>query len=139
MRARLVRLSQSRFIRFAFVGAGGFLVELAGLALFINALSFDPYSARIISFLTAATFTWAANRTLTFQAPWPETFRGLIDEWGKFVAANGIGGSINYAIYSLLVALAPLPFGHPFAALGAGSLTGLVFNFLSSKHFVFKD
>lgn len=139
MRARIARLSQSRFLRFAFVGAGGFLVELAGLALFINAFAFDPYSARVISFLCAATFTWAANRTITFQAPWPETFRGCCAEWGKFVAANGVGGGINYAIYSLLVAFAPLPFGHPFAALGAGSLCGLAFNFLSSKHFVFKE
>ena len=126
----------SQFLRFALVGAAGFLVDAAILALGLNVAGLGKYSARAISFLCAATFTWAMNRRFTF--PESAAAQGQAKEWARFVAVNGVGGLVNYGTYAALVTFAYTPFSNPFVALAFGSLAGLVFNFFGSKHLVFK-
>ena len=55
-----------QFFRFSAIGAAGFLVDVSALYL-LNGLGFDLYSARVASFLCAATFTWLGNRLFTFR------------------------------------------------------------------------
>jgi len=128
---------RSQFFRFALVGAAGFLVDAAVLALGLQVLGLGKYLARLISFLCAATFTWAMNRRFTFAQT--AAADGQAREWARFVAVNGVGGLINYGTYAALVAFADTPFSNPFVALAFGSLTGLVFNFFGSKHLVFRS
>lgn len=127
---------ESKFLRFAAVGAVGFLVDAAVLAVGLHAFMLEPFSARAISFLCAATFTWAINRRFTF--PESAMAQDHAKEWARFVAVNGVGGLINYGTYAALVTFAFAPFSNPFVALGLGSLAGLVFNFFGSKRFVFQ-
>jgi putative flippase GtrA len=130
------RIAASRFLRFALVGTGGFLVDECVLWLATHALRLDPYSGRAVSVLCAVTFTWWGNRTLTFRDRAARS--GLLREWAKFVAANALGAAVNYGTYAALLAFAPHPLNNPFLALAAGAIAGLFFNFLLSHAFVFR-
>jgi putative flippase GtrA len=130
------RARRSKFLRFALVGGAGFFVDAAILAFGLGILRLDPYSARVISFLGAATFTWWGNRLFTFADS--ASAEARTQEWGRFVAVNAIGGLVNYGVYAGLVAAAPSPLSNPFVALATGSLSGLAFNFFGSKQFVYR-
>jgi putative flippase GtrA len=134
--ARRIRTSQ--FLRFAVVGTAGFLVNEAALFALLRLAGLDPYSGQAVAFLFAATFTWWGNRWLTFRAHAAGTAQGMAREWAKFIAANALGGAVNYAIYASLVTFAPAPFDSPFLGVVAGTLAGLIFNFTMSKRFVFR-
>lgn len=125
----------TKFLRFALVGAAGFVVDAIVLALGLRVVGLNKYTARVFSFLCAASFTWAANRRFTF--PEAAASRGRAREWARFLSVNAVGGLVNYGVYAVLVAFAAAPFSNPFLALGVGSLAGLAFNFFGSKFFVF--
>jgi putative flippase GtrA len=132
-------LVRSPFVRFALVGACGFVVDETVLTILHYLIGVDRYSARAVSIFCAATFTWWGNRNLTFAehaaTGGPQE---LALEWFRFMVANAVGALVNYATYSLLVALAPAPLGYPLVAAAAGVGVGLMFNFTLSKRFVFK-
>ncbi len=125
------------FLRFAFVGALGFLVDLAMLWLGLNILRLDVYSARLVSFAVTVTFTWAANRHLTFGERRARSWPDMAREWIRFVGVNGIGLTLNYAVYALLVTCADGWLAVPYVAAGCGSAAGLAFNYAASSRLVF--
>jgi putative flippase GtrA len=127
-----VRASR-QFLTFAAVGAAGFVVDVGTLWLAMTAGA-GPLGGRGMSYLTAATFTWMCNRTFTFLDKSPN----LLVQWLRFLAANAVGGAVNYAVYAILV-LRIAAFGtHPTLAVGVGSLAGLGVNFMLSKRYVFR-
>ncbi|HEY5338645.1 MAG TPA: GtrA family protein [Rhizomicrobium sp.] len=132
------RVRASRFLRFAIVGAGGFVVDEAVLALLTRVLGVDPFSARVASILAAMTFTWWGNRSLTFRDHAAIGVSAMAREWLLFVAANSVGAFVNYGSYALLVRFAPAPLNNTFLAVAAGVAIGLVFNFTLSKRLVFR-
>ena len=125
------------FLRFAIIGALGFLLDLAVLALAIEVLGLGSYAGRALSFAVTVTFTWAMNRWLTFAdrraAP-----GGILKEWARFVAANAIGLAVNYAVYAALLTWASGWLASPYVAAGCGSVAGLVFNYAASSRLVFR-
>lgn len=123
----------SQFLRFALVGAAGFIVDASTLkaAMYLGA---GHYSGRVISYLVAATFTWSLNRRYTFRE---QQDANLFREWIKFLAANLAGGGINYATYAALVALSPTVEAWPTIGVAAGSIAGLAVNFTLSRLLVF--
>jgi putative flippase GtrA len=133
------KLRQSRFLRFAAVGAAGFAVNEAALYIGLNVIGLGKYSAGIFSFLVAVTFTWWGNRTLTFRAEAARGGMAMLEEWIKFVLANGIGFLVNYGIYAGLITFAPAPLGNPYLALACGTVAGLLFNFSLSRRLVFRS
>jgi len=138
-RAAAARLAASRFLRFAFIGTLGFLVNEAALWMALSPLDLGPYAGGVFSFLIAATFTWLGNRTLTFRAHAATTAYSMLREWMMFLAANGIGFLLNYAVYAGLITFAPKPLNNPFVALAFGTLAGLTFNFMLSSRVVFRS
>ena len=132
------RIQSSQLLRFLLVGGAGFFVNMAALWLAINLAHLDVYSGQALAFLCAVTFTWWGNRTLTFAEHAADSPAGRLREWGKFIAANSIGGLVNYAVYVTLVTFAPAPFSNPYLAVAAGTIAGLAFNFTMSKRFVFR-
>jgi putative flippase GtrA len=132
------RLATSRFAKFAVVGGVGFLVNEAALWMALTLLRFNPYLAGIFSFLVAATFTWWGNRLLTFRERAARGPRSIAAEWITFVAVNGIGFLVNYAIYASLITFAAPPLNSPFVALAFGTLAGLLLNFALSSQLVFR-
>ncbi len=133
-----MNIARSQFLRFALVGTAGFVVNEAVLFAFLKILHLDPYSGQAVAFVFAATFTWWGNRFLTFREQAAVSRGGMAREWATFIAANALGGAVNYAIYASLVTFAPAPFNSPFLGVVAGTLVGLAFNFTMSKRFVFR-
>ncbi|WP_270938895.1 GtrA family protein [Falsiroseomonas oryzae] len=122
-----------QFLRFGVVGTIGFIVDTASLYAAL-ALGFGLYGGRAASYVVAATTTWALNRA------W--TFRGQGDgpawrQWAIFLAVNLVGFACNYGTYAALVSTVAVVAQHPVIGVAAGSLAGMVGNFLLSRRFVF--
>jgi dolichol-phosphate mannosyltransferase len=126
------------FMRFGFVGACGYVVDLSVLALATDwgHLSFE--SGRAFSIFCAMCFTWIGNRYLTFRERRARTLSGAFQEWLRFVGANLLGAVVNYAVSVALLRYGPFPLNYKYAAQVLGVLAGLVFNFTLSRAFVFK-
>jgi putative flippase GtrA len=127
-------LTARQFVGFSLIGVAAFLVDsavlYATLPLFANKFA----AARVISWLCAVSFTWALNYQWTFRY----RARSLPLNWLKYVAANLLGGLVNYGVSLASVALSPLARAHPIVAVALGSLAGLFFNFVTSKALVFR-
>ncbi|QQR70077.1 MAG: GtrA family protein [Alphaproteobacteria bacterium] len=120
---------------FSAIGVVGLLVDMGVLMMAVHGLGLDPYSGRLLSFLAAATGNWALNRYVTFK----RHDRGApLRQWARYLAANGVGFAVNYSVYGLLVALAPMVKAQPLWGVAAGSVAGLGVNFLASRRFVFR-
>jgi putative flippase GtrA len=122
-----------QFWRFGLIGTAGFVVDSTALALAMRLLGLDHYSGRLVSWLVAATFTWAMNRRFTFADAGPR-----LRQWLRFLAANAVGGAVNYAVYAALVAFTTTVKATPTLGVAAGAIAGLFFNFAASKWVVFR-
>ncbi|HYC03657.1 MAG TPA: GtrA family protein [Azospirillaceae bacterium] len=137
-----------QILTFGLIGVGGAFVDMAALWAAIHLAGLNPYAGRVVSFLVAATFTWWMNRTFTFR---DASRRAALRQWARFIAANSLGGVVNYAVFAAVVAFGPAVAGWilgdlwqvpgalwPFLGVAAGSLAGMVFNFVLSKLLVFR-
>jgi putative flippase GtrA len=134
----LAKLSGSRFLRFAAVGAAGFFVDEGVLFLGQHALGIGPYLARTLSIMTAMTFTWWGNRTITFHKEAASGLPAMAREWLRFVGANMAGAVVNFSIYVVLINFATPPINNYYLATACGVGVGLIFNFTLSKYLVFR-
>lgn len=121
----------AQFLRFSLVGGAGFLVDVGVLYAMRNA-GLDLYSARVVSFLAAATFTWLGNRLFTFAAG-RRRGTALGGEWAVYVSAMALGGLVNYGVYAALVTWLPPFHEHPWLAVAGGTGAGLVINFVMAR------
>lgn len=123
-----------QLLRFALGGVLGLAVDVAVLQ-GLMAIGLGFYGARAWAFLVAATATWAYNRRHTFRVgsgrPWHR-------EWAHYVSLMLVGGAANYAVSALCYAGSVTVRAWPALAVVAGSLAGMVLNFLSSKFLVFR-
>jgi putative flippase GtrA len=123
-------------LRFALSGVLGFcmdtLILYAGMLL---GLGF--HLARALSFVAAASFTWAFNRRVTFagraQAPQP-----LFTQWLHYLAMMAAGGAVNYMVSAWIYANSELAVRWPVLAIAAGSVAGLLLNFATARAWVFR-
>lgn len=122
-----------QFVRFVVIGALGFVVDVAVLYGAL-ALGAGWIAGRALSFLAAASFTWAVNRRYTFAAT-ASRWR----EWGRYLASMAAGMLVNFLVYALVLWLLPAAWWTPGLAVGCGSAAGLGVNFVSAKLFVFKS
>jgi putative flippase GtrA len=129
-----LRLLSRQFGSFGLIGAVALFVDTALLYGAMGLLGMDGYSGRALSWLGAATFTWYLNRRFTFGSA-PGVPMAL--QWLRFLAANSVGGLINYGVYAALVATSPTVREWLVLGVAAGSLSGLVANFFLSRRFVF--
>ena len=139
---RLIALGLARlgpvgleFFRFGLVGTAGFVVDAGILQICLSLLGLGPYVGRAISFAVGSTFTWFCNRHFTFRR------RGRMHwfrQWSRFVLLMLIGGGLNYGTYAALVAGVPLFTAHPVLGVAAGSLAGMMVNFTTARHLVFR-
>jgi putative flippase GtrA len=128
--AQLVQL-----LRFGVAGVLGLLADVAVLYLLL-ALGLGWYAGRLLSFLAAVWVTWQFNRRYTFNSGTPSG--SLWQEWWRYLTAMLGGGAVNYAGYLVVLHLCqPRPW-LPLVAVCAGSVVGMVVNFLSAKFLVFQ-
>jgi putative flippase GtrA len=135
--AGLIGAARSRallqFLRFGVVGSIGFVVDTAVLYAGL-ALGLGLYGGRAVSYLAAATTTWALNRAWTFRG---QGSGPALQQWAVFLLVCLVGFAFNYGTYAALVAWVPLVAHHPVIGVAAGSLAGMVGNFVLSRRFVF--
>jgi putative flippase GtrA len=132
-----------QFLRFAAVGGAGMLIDMAVLWVAMQGLGASPLLGRLLSFLVAATFTWALNRRVTFRG---RHSGNLLAEWAQFLLVNAVGGLVNLGVYGLAVGFlprlatlpAPLAPLVPYFGVACGSLSGLLINFSGSRKLVFR-
>lgn len=125
----------AEFIRFGLVGLAGLVVD-TGVLYAMLGLGAGLYGGRVVSYLAAASTTYALNRAWTFRAR-----RGaapLARQWALFLAVNLAGFAMNYGTYAALIALWPLAAAHPALAVAAGAVAGMGGNFFLSRRLVFK-
>ena len=135
--ARLWDMSfgRSQFLRFALVGVAGYVVDASALTALVELLSVDRYSARIVSFLCAASTTWWLNRHFTF-AKLPE--QKASRQWLGFLLVSAGGAIINYGAYVIALHVWPLAYEYPAIGAAIGAIAGMLFNFPASKLLVFR-
>ena len=129
------RLLANQFLRYAIVGAAGFLVDWGLLTLALQQLDLGYYLGRVFSFVGAATFTWAANRVFTFP---PSEKRSALAQWQRFVSVVAVGGLVNYGTYAALVYFTDIVKAYPVLGIAAGSICGLAFNYNGARLLVFE-
>lgn len=122
------------FMRFAAIGALGFVVEAAILEYLVAHQSWNAFSGRALSFPCAVTVTWLLNRTLTFRKRRSLRARS---EYRRYFVVQVIGALINLCVYSIVIAIEPELSQLPLVPLFIGALAGLAFNFTASRRFVF--
>jgi dolichol-phosphate mannosyltransferase len=122
----------TQLMQFLVVGALGTIVNLSVLTLLLAMSS--PTAPAVGSAIVLSTcFNFVLNRRFSFSParhqPWVRQFFG-------FMAAYSIGLLINYVV--TLGLLARLDGLRPQTAAVAGIAAGTVFNFLTSRYFVFR-
>ena len=120
-------------LRFGGVGIVGFLVD-AGVLLAAIALGLGPWLGRLVSYLAAATTTYALNRAWTFRH---RAGAGGAGQWARFLVVNLGGFAANYGAYAALLVLSETARSWPVLGVAAGSVAGLAVNFTLSRRFVF--
>lgn len=129
-------MSVSRqFLRFSVVGGAGFLVDV-GVLYLLRRAGLDLYSARVCSFVAAASFTWLGNRMFTFAAA-PGSRGRLTAEWFLYLGAMTAGGLVNYGTYALLITFLGAFHDHPWLAVAAGTGAGLLINFVFARRILY--
>jgi putative flippase GtrA len=124
-----------QLMAFGVVGVIGFSID-AGTLYLARWLGAGLILGRIVSYLTAATCTWALNRRFTFtsreaQDPWRE--------WALFMVSQVAGAAFNLGVYAWLVTANGLITAQPIIGVAAGSLAGMLVNFFVAKKIVFRE
>lgn len=124
-----------QFLRFAIVGALGFVTDFTMLYIAVTWLGLGTVVGRIVSFLIAATVTWKVNRHFTFA----RQGAGSVREWLRYLLLTGVGGGINVAVYQTWLWLTDHRTVNLFLGVAAGSAVAMLFNFVISKRAVFAE
>jgi putative flippase GtrA len=121
-------------LRFGAVGAVGFAVDAGLLVTFVTLADVAPTPARILSFLLAATVTFAFNQRFTFQLGGGFS----IGRWAAYVMTTATGACINIGIYRLWIAYVDTSPLQLVIGTAVGSLAAMSINYLASSALVFR-
>lgn len=125
---------RGEIVWFVIGGGFGFLIDAGVVQTLVRGASWSPYTARVVSFLLAASFTWWWNRAFTFAH---RRNHRASAEWLRWLAVMLIGAAVNYGLYALLVSLFPLVRAWPVLGVAAGSAVAAVVNFIGARRLVF--
>jgi putative flippase GtrA len=126
----------SQFLLFCIGGVIGFVVDAGVLRVLVSGLDANAYLARLFSFLCAATATWLWNRSQTFRGT---RHYGLFGEWARYLLAMSGGFVVNYSAYAVVYTFFDLAKAWPEIAVAAGSVAGLVVNYVSSRWWIYRE
>lgn len=121
-------------LKFAAVGGLGFLTDISVLHVGLRALHLSPFQARAISLTCAMQVTFLVNGLLVFRCLSVERCGR---QWLAYMAANGLGNLINYAVFAALVASRLPQVSRNGWALVISSVIAYGFNFTCTRLMVF--
>lgn len=119
----------SQFVRFCLVGTVGFVIDAGILQSLVSGMGANPYLARIISFLVAASATWLMNRRYTFEVEHAATH----SEWVRYITIMVLGAAVNYGAFAITITAWELARTQPWLGVAVGSIAGLGVNFMTSR------
>jgi putative flippase GtrA len=125
MRTDLLR----QVLFFGLVGGSAFFVDAGVLLVMTAGAGWGAVEARLVSFLCAASFTWALNRRLTFRVE----RRATAGEYAAYTAAMGLGAGVNWAVFLTCLAVVPVTTAYPVLALVPATAAAMVVNFVMSR------
>ncbi len=134
----------SQLLRFGLVGGLGYVVD-SGVLYAMLSLGLGFGTGRLLSFLCAVLTTWLLNRRFTFtelpsgKRPDSEGKYPLIREGLRYLAAMSFGGVLNVGTYAAVMAIFSYHAALPAIGVAAGSLVGMVANFVSAKWWVYSQ
>ncbi|MBN8242195.1 GtrA family protein [Nitratireductor aquimarinus] len=117
-----------RFLRFLAVGGTGFVVDAGLFAIALRLLE-QPHASRALAIVGAITFTWAANRTLTFETGG----KSKLAEYIHYFAVSMVGAAANFAAFSAVLWLTE----STMISFVLGTCAGLLLNYTGYSRLVF--
>jgi putative flippase GtrA len=124
-----------QFLAFCVVGTIGFVVDVAILHALAPWLGW--YGGRVVSFIGAATATWALNRSFTFSAQAANARYSAWQQYWRYMLAMLGGALVNYLAYTLTLLWSSAPWA-PTLGVAMGSIAGLAVNFISARKVAFR-
>lgn len=135
---KLPSLKLSReILLFGVGGLIGLVIDGGIVQMLVAGAGWNPYLARVLSFLIAATFTWWWSRHYTFATR--QSNRSVHAEWLHWMGLMSVGAVINYGVYVVL--LMNFQALHRWPAIGAagGSAVSAFVNFVLARRMLFKS
>lgn len=120
--------------KFGVIGGAGFAIEAVLLTVLTQSLDWEPWQARVPSFLTAVLATWLLNRAYTFRGRVPE--RRSVEAL-SYVGIQVCGACINLAVFALCLKRWPQLRAVPVVPLAVGAAAGFAFNFIASSTWLY--
>lgn len=130
----LLRAWKSSKLRFALVGAAGFLVDTAIVLLLLGA-GWRPAVARCAAFGVAVLVTWLLNRSFSFQA---SKLGHVGKEGGAYFLVQLGGFAANLLVFTSLLNLTR-PWSYPLLALMLAAAVGMTVNYTGARVFIYKE
>jgi len=121
---------------FAVGGVIGLIIDAGIVQLLVGVAGWNPYLARVLSFLSAATFTWWWSRHYTFAAR--QSGRSAHAEWLHWMGLMSIGAVINYGVYVLLLMNFSDLLRWPAIGAAGGSAVAAFANFALARRMLFR-
>jgi putative flippase GtrA len=122
------------FPAFAVVGAAGFLVHAALLALLVRAFGTAPYAAWFPAFAASVLLTYLLHRRWTFRHRAGPAWRR---ELARYALLQALGALVNNGVFALALRAHPVFRAEPVLALAAGSGAAMVLNYLGARRLAF--
>jgi dolichol-phosphate mannosyltransferase len=120
-----------QLIRFAAVGASGYVVNLAVFAICVHVLTIDYRVASVVAFLISVANNFVLNRHWTFDAKHAHP----VDQGARFFAVSLLAFGFTYVVLVALVDGAGMP---KVAAQAIAIVAGTPLSFLGQKLWSFK-
>jgi putative flippase GtrA len=118
-------------------GVIGLVVDAGVVQALVAFADWNPYLARVPSFLLAASATWWWNRQYTFAHR--RSGRPLWAEWLHWMGLMAAGALVNYATYACALVTFPMLHRWPAVAVAAGSVVAALVNFSTARGVLFKN
>jgi putative flippase GtrA len=110
-------------------------VQLAGIGFSVllartRALGLDPLSGRAVSFTAAVMTTFELNRNWSFRCAPQQRYLAALT---RYLGAQGLGGIVNFFMYSFLYIARSRPLGSPLFYLCIAATIALLVNYIGGR------
>jgi putative flippase GtrA len=124
-----------QILRFGVVGVVGYVVDTGVLLLLVQRASMAPLSARITSFIVAASATFVLNHRFTFRM----SDKPSLQRWAFYLATTAVGALINIGTYQAWIVHNGTESLQLAIGTAAGSLAAMAVNYVVSSTLVFRQ
>lgn len=125
------------WVKFACIGALGFVIDGGLLSIGVHLLGLDPMSARFISFFTAVLATWWGHRHFSFRGRRGDGSQGSRPrEIAAYTFVSLTGSSINWLVFSFVLTRWTLAAHYPVFALIPAAILAAIANYSGSVMWV---